>query len=147
MLGTPLDDAVAFVPGQVFPDQHDSDVREKAIQLLSGRIDIPILPTPTNGDRFGNRRTVFQNGSEFALQPGMQDSIGTLLDGFGTEFSRGGPKQSEQLRGFSSDILMCLTRWPIFQLPRRTRLRDGLIRTSLVFAPYLDPKPFANQSG
>ena len=132
MFSTPLDNAVAFVPGQVIPDEQDSDGRKKAIQLLSGWIDIPILPTPTNGDRFGNRRTLFQNGSEFALQPGMQNGIGTLLGCFGAEFSRGRPKQGEQFRGFSPEILMGLACRPIFDLPGTARLRDGLIRTSLV---------------
>jgi hypothetical protein len=40
------------VSGQVVPDQQHSDGREKTIQLVGGRIDIPILPAPTKGNRF-----------------------------------------------------------------------------------------------
>jgi hypothetical protein len=101
VLSTPLHDAVAFMPGQVVPDQQDSDGREKAIELVGSGIDIPVLPALTNGNRFRSSRTVFQDGGEFSLQPGMQNGIGTLLDGFGTKFSRGRPKQGEQFRGFS----------------------------------------------
>src|ERR1700681_920919 len=42
---------------------------------------------------------------------------------------------------------MSLAGWPFSDRPGTAGLRDGLIRTSLVFAPYLEAEPFANQIG
>src|SRR5258708_29297209 len=41
--------------------QEHSHGREKAIQLLSSWIDIPILPTPAMRNRFRSGRTLFQD--------------------------------------------------------------------------------------
>src|SRR6266566_457744 len=144
MLGTPLHHAVTFMPSQIVPDHQYSDGREKAIQLVGGWIDIPILPAPTNGNRLRSRRTLFQDGGQFSFQPGMQNGIGTLLDRFGAQFSGRRPKQREQLRCFSSKILMGLACWLIFPLPGPTKLRNGLIGASFILTPHLQPQPFAD---
>src|SRR5438552_484498 len=44
LLSAPLHDAVAFMSSQIIPDQQHPHRREKAIQLLGGWVDIPILP-------------------------------------------------------------------------------------------------------
>ena len=95
VLSTPLYHALAFMPSQIVPDQQYSDGREKAIQLVGGWIDIPILPTLANWNRRRRGRALFQDGGQFPLQPGMQDRIGALLDCFGTQFSSGRAQQRQ----------------------------------------------------
>src|SRR5947209_9453529 len=129
---------------QIVPDQEHSDRREEAIQLVGCWIDVPVLPPPTNGNDLGSWKALLQDGSEFTLQPGMQNGIGALLSRFGTQFSGRRSKQREQLCCFPSKILMSLACWLVFLLPGLARLRDSLIRASFILTPYLQAKPFAD---
>jgi hypothetical protein len=135
MLSTPLHDALALMPGQVVPNQKHSDRREKAIQLLGCRIDIPIRPSPTNGNDLGSRRALLQDGRQFPLQPGMQNGVGALFHRLRTDFSSGWSKQGQQFGRPTTHILMRATCRLSLGLEGRSRLRDTLIGASLILAP------------
>jgi hypothetical protein len=69
------------------------------------------------------------NSSQFLLEPGVQDGIGAVINGFCSQFAGRGSKQGEQFCGFPANILVILARWHSLWLPRRTGIRNGLIRT------------------
>src|SRR3989440_10061253 len=88
VLGTPLHQARALVPGQIVQDEQHPHGWEKAIQLFGGRIDIPVLPASTLWDHFWSSGTLLENGLKFALEPGVQDRIGGVFHRLGTDFAR-----------------------------------------------------------
>jgi hypothetical protein len=82
--------------------------------------------------------------SSFLRKP-MQNGVGARINRFGSQFSRGWPKQGEQFAGFAADILMVLSPWFTFGLPGVPRMRNRLIGTCLVLAPQGQPYPLCQQ--
>src|ERR1700676_2991920 len=95
MLGTPLGQAWTLVSGQIIPDQEHPDWREKSVQLVRCWIDVPILPASSFWNHLGSWWALFQNCQEVFLEPGMQNRIGGMLYGFGSQFSSSRTKQRE----------------------------------------------------
>src|SRR5258708_38380984 len=58
MFSAPLHETVAFMPREIVQNEQHTHRREKAIQLLGPRIDIPILPASTFSDKRWCRRTL-----------------------------------------------------------------------------------------
>src|SRR5258708_6319563 len=67
MFSAPLHETVAFMPREIVQNEQHTHRREKAIQLLGRRIDIPVLPASTFWDNRWCRGTLLENGFEFAL--------------------------------------------------------------------------------
>jgi hypothetical protein len=147
VLGTPLHKTVAAMAGQIIPDEQHPHRREKAVQLLVGRVAIPILPASSFGNYRRRRRTLCEDGFEFAFEPGMQDGIGAALHRFSSHLSGRRTQQGEQLERLASNVLMGQARWLTLDVPGRARLRDRLLRTTLILAPQLQPKALSELIG
>src|SRR6266496_4166917 len=147
VLGTPLHDAVAFMPSQIIPDEQHPHWREKAVQLLGCRIDIPILPAPPLGYHRRRRRALLQDGGEFPFEPGMQDGIGAALCRFRAYLSRRWTQQREQFERPTANVLMGQACRLALELPGGTRLWDRLIRAPFILAPQLQPEAFCELIG
>lgn len=92
MFVTPGHHIAAVMAGQIIQNEQHAQRRVEPIQLFGCRKRIPLLPTPLFWNRFWSGRTLFENGLQFFLEPGMQDSVGTLINRFGPQFSGGGSK-------------------------------------------------------
>ncbi|OLD82948.1 MAG: hypothetical protein AUF64_05795 [Chloroflexi bacterium 13_1_20CM_54_36] len=65
----------------------------------------------------------------------MQDGIRALIDRFSSQFTGGWSKQRQQFTGLPTNVLMILARWHALWLKSGTGMRNGLIRTRLIFTP------------
>src|SRR5712692_8672601 len=117
MFSTPLGHARALVSCEIIPDQQHPDRRQKTIQLLGCRVNIPILPASSFGNHLRGYWALLQNRREVLFEPGMQDGIGGVLHWFGSQFSSGRPKQGEQFGRQAPDVLVILSNWMPFVLP------------------------------
>jgi hypothetical protein len=147
VLRTPLHETVALVPRQIVQDEQHAHWWEKAIQLLGGRIDVPVLPASSLRHHFWGCRTLLEDGFQLTFEPGMQHRIRAVLHCLGTDFTSRGSQQGEQFGRLASHILVRPTRGLTFGLPRGARLRDTLIGTAFIFAPQLQAEPLGDHIG
>ncbi len=77
----------------------------------------------------------------------MQDGIGAALHRFSAHLSGRRTQQGEQLERLASNVLMGQARWLALEVPGRARLRDRLVRTSLILAPELQPEALSELIG
>src|SRR5215467_393519 len=113
---TPTHKIVTVMAGQIVQNEQHAQGRIHPIQLRGRRKRIPILPAPPFWDLFWSGWTRLENGSQFLLEPGMQDGIRTLIDGFSSQFPGSWPKQRQQFTGLATNVLMILAGWPAFRL-------------------------------
>src|SRR6266581_2839655 len=120
---------------QIIQNEQHAQGRVHAIQLLRCRKRVPILPPSPFWDLFWREWTRLENGGKFLLQPGVQDGVRALINGFSSQFPGSWSKQCQHLTGLATNVLMILGRRHSLWLPRRTGMRNGLIRTCLIFTP------------
>src|SRR5713101_2302384 len=124
------------MPGQIIQHQYDAQGRfGRAWGMTQPRFPLSIPGT------LGFRRERFgwmlfldldQHGRELLLEPGMQYRISDRDDAFGADLAGSRVKQCQQFGGASPLVFMRLQRGVAFGLPRGARLRDGLVRPSLI---------------
>ena len=83
-----------------------------------------------------------QHSTELLFEPGMQDGIGHRDHTLGADVSGGWAKECQQFGGSSTLVLVRLEHWMALWLPRGTRLRESLIRPSLILIELHDPRRF-----
>jgi hypothetical protein len=81
------------------------------------------------------------------FEPGMQDGSGHRDHPCGADLAGGRTKERQQFGRASALVLMWLQSRVAFGLPRGPRLRNGLIRPSLVFVQLHDPRGFRLLAG
>lgn len=132
---TPTHQIAAVMACQIIQNEQHAQGRVHPIQLLGGGKRVPILPPPPFWDLFWSGWTRLENGSQFPLEPGVQDGIRARINRFSSQFTGGGPKQGEQFTRVATKVLMILARWSALRLKGVARMRNGLIRTGLIFTP------------
>src|SRR5437763_2699547 len=131
----PGDEIAAVMTGQIIQDEEHTQRRIEAVQLLGGREWIPILPASPFWNHLRSLWTPLEDRLQFSFEPGMQDGIRTLIDWLGSQFSRGRSKQRQQFAGLAPKVLMVLAVRLSLWLKGGARMRNGLIRTRLIFTP------------
>src|SRR6266851_7255077 len=96
---TPLDQIATVMSCQIIQNEQHAQRRVEPIQLFSCGKRVPILPPSPFWNLCWGGWTLLENGSQFLLEPGVQDGIGALFDRFSSQFTSGGSKQGEQFRG------------------------------------------------
>src|SRR6266487_3372644 len=132
---TPTHQIAAVMACQIIQNEQHAQGRVHPIQLLRCRKRVPILPPSPFWDLFWRGWTRLENGGKFLLQPGVQDGVRALINGFSSQSPGSWSKQCQHLKGLATNVLMILGRRHSLWLPRRTGMRNGLIRTCLIFTP------------
>ncbi len=138
VLGTPLGEVMATVSHQIVQDQKYANGRKPGVELVSRGVKIPVLPATSFLHFIRDRWTLLEKGRQFLFEPGMQNGIRALIDRLSTQFSCDGSEQGHEFRRLAANILVILERWLSLWPPRCTRKRNGLIGSSLIFAPDLE---------
>src|SRR5713226_6469386 len=89
---TPLHQIATAMSCQIIQNEQHAQRRVEPIQLLRCWKRVPILPPSPFWDLFWSGWTRLENGSQFLLEPGMQDGIRTLIDRFSSQFTSGWSK-------------------------------------------------------
>jgi hypothetical protein len=120
---------------QIIQNEQHAQGRVHPIQLLGGGKRVPILPPSPFRDLFWSGWTCLEKSGKFLLEPGVQNGIRALIDWVRSQFTGGGSKQGQQFTGLATNILMILVRRHALWLKSVTGMRNGLIRTRLIFTP------------
>ena len=87
------------------------------------------------------------NRQQFCFEPGMQHRIRSMLDSFGSHFSRGRAKQGQQFRRSISELFMRLLFWFARLMPVTSRRRNRLRGSGLILTPQRDACLFCGLVG
>ena len=107
---TPPHKIATVMARQIVQYEQHAQGRKHPIELLGGWKRVPILPAPSFWNLFRSGGTLFEDGCQLVFEPGMQNSIGTLIDWFSPQFPSRWTKQRQQLAGLSTNILVILGR-------------------------------------
>ena len=138
VLEEPADDGPTQMPGQVVPDQDESERRQRIARFVAE----PGRPpgewrTLVLGDGHGRERG--EHGGQLGLEPGMEHGVGRVGDALGAEVAGRRPEERQQLGRPAADVLVRQAGRLANRRPAGPGLGDRLVRPGLVLAPDRDP--------
>src|SRR5215213_6675138 len=133
----PADDRPTQMPGQVVPDQDESERRQR----IAGFVAEPGGPP---GERralvlgFGDGWEGSEHGGQLLLEPGMEHGIGRVRYPLGADLAGGRSEQRQQLGGPAAHVLVGQAGRLADRRPSGPRVGDRLVGPGLVLAPERD---------
>lgn len=145
VLHQPADQFGGLMSGKVVQHQEHSEGRRVSEQ---GEPDLQtLLPTPPGGAaevgvKCRRGRQGCQDCAQLLFKPGMENGIlgtGHALD---PDLTRSGLEKGQKFGGASAEVFMRLAHRLAQGLPTLARLRNGLVRTSLILTPECQTQTF-----